>query len=259
MQGLLPGVIAKPCPYPLVAFRSPPRSRVHASWNSAPTNCSFPLKKTTFPCLKNKDHLLEVSTISTSLKNKSPKYDLFLHKNRGPCHPRASKDKLFDLNPYPLMTQKPEWWWRTAACIPYLMAFYDHQYWTYAHPTNNPPPFLDNFESLTFPLLSAIFALPKLFLSCYAFFCWLAIVRQKYWPHFLRFHVINAILIGGLVQVIGISGGWFPSWFFPPHFWSAATFVFLITVLQCVVCAITGSYPDVPFVKDAAYLHADLR
>lgn len=173
--------------------------------------------------------------------------------------PRASKDKLFSFPPYPKMTEKPKWWWRSLACLPYLMNFLDQLTWAYAHPTNNPPPFLENFDNLAFPLHSSLLALPKFFLSCYPIMFYFWIVRRKEWPHFLRFHVISAVLFGSLVQVIGISSNWFPSRFFPPHFWSAATFFFLVTVFDCMRCAIAGEYSGIPFVKDAALLHSDLN
>ncbi|XP_048498256.1 protein TIC 20-IV, chloroplastic isoform X3 [Beta vulgaris subsp. vulgaris] len=62
-----------------------------------------------------------------------------------------------------------------------------------------------------------------------------------------------------LVQVIGVSGNWFPSKLFPPHFWSASSLFFLFTVLECVRCALAGAYPSIPFVKGAALLHSDLN
>ncbi|XP_022762495.1 protein TIC 20-I, chloroplastic-like [Durio zibethinus] len=39
------------------------------------------------------------------------------------CHfsPRANKDDIFK-NSYAVRTEKPEWWWRTLACVPYLIA-----------------------------------------------------------------------------------------------------------------------------------------
>ncbi|CAL9036945.1 unnamed protein product [Musa banksii] len=43
--------------------------------------------------------------------------------------PRASNDVPLSYR-YPPMTKKPEWWWRTLACIPYLMPL--HETWMYA-------------------------------------------------------------------------------------------------------------------------------
>ncbi|XP_017621250.1 protein TIC 20-I, chloroplastic-like isoform X2 [Gossypium arboreum] len=40
--------------------------------------------------------------------------------------PRASKDVPYSFR-FPPMTKKPKWWWRTLACLPYLMPL--HETW----------------------------------------------------------------------------------------------------------------------------------
>ncbi|KAL2892735.1 Protein TIC 20-I chloroplastic [Bienertia sinuspersici] len=258
------GVIAKPGFYAPVGLNHRYRSHVcdHLEVLRPPTALSFP---TTFPSLKSNVRPLHIAAFPAPLVNKQPKDEHYLQNlqfsplKRGSYLPRASKDRLLNFPPYPPMTEKPKWWWRSLACLPYLMNFLDQLTWTYAHPTNNPPPFLENFDNLIFPLHSALFALPRFFLSCYPIFLYFFVVRRKEWPHFFRFHVITAILLGTLVQVIGISSNWFPSRFFPPHFWSAATFLFMATMFEVIRCALAGEYPGVPFVKDAARLHSDLK
>ncbi|XP_010672896.2 protein TIC 20-I, chloroplastic [Beta vulgaris subsp. vulgaris] len=257
------GVIAKPCFYAPGALNHRYRKHVHRPIEVS-TTFSLPLRKM-FPSLKSKAISLHVAALSAPVLNKHSKEDNFSQNlqlsplKRGSYLPRASKDKLFSFPPYPPMTEKPKWWWRSLACLPYLMNFLDQLTWAHAHPLNNPPPFLQNFDNLVFPLHSSLLTLPKFVLSCYPIMYYFWIVRRKEWPHFFRFHVINAMLLGVLVQVIGVSGNWFPSKFSPPHFWSAATLFFLFTVLECVGCALAGVYPSIPFVKDAALLHSDLN
>jgi len=41
---------------------------------------------------------------------------------------------------------------------------------------------------------------------------------------------------------------------FGMHYWLAVAFAFLFTVIQCMQCALKGTYADVPFISDAAYM-----
>uniref|UniRef100_A0A803MSG6 Protein TIC 20 n=2 Tax=Chenopodium quinoa TaxID=63459 RepID=A0A803MSG6_CHEQI len=163
------GVIAQPCFYaPAVLnyrYRQPIR-RDHVE-------VSQPVRRdhVVVPRLKIKACPLHVAAFSAPLAiNKQSNEDSLLHNlsfsplKRGSYLPRASKDTLFSLPPYPKMLEKPKWWWRSLACLPYLMNFLDQLTWLYAHPTNNPPPFLENLDNLVFPLHSSLLALPKFFL-----------------------------------------------------------------------------------------------
>jgi len=199
------------------------------------------------------------SAVINTRKNNQPLHvlqDSPILPRRGPRPPRVLKDVISSAKSQPV--KKPKWWWRTLACLPYLMNFYDHRCWAYAYPTKNVSPFLKAWESYTFPLFFAICHLPNFIISGYAILCYFGIVRNRWWPRFLRLHVMTSVLIGSALQIIGIIGGWCPTWFFPPQFWFAANIVFLVTELYCMVCALRGMGPDVPFVSDAAYLHTDL-
>lgn len=233
------------------------RSSVLVRAKSART-VSSPLK-TRFPCIKSNALSIPSANINTR-KNNYPLHilqDSSVLPRRGPHPPRVLKDIISSAKSQPV--EKPEWWWRTLACIPYLMNFYDHRAWAYAYPTRNVSPFLKAWESHTFPLFFAICHLPNFILSGYAVLCYFGIVRQKRWPRFLRLHVMTSVLMGSALQIIGVVSGWCPSWFFPPHFWFAASIVFLLTEMYCMGCALRGKCPDIPLVSDAAYLHTDLR
>ncbi|KAK6128667.1 hypothetical protein DH2020_037598 [Rehmannia glutinosa] len=168
---------------------------------------------------------------------------------------KASKDVPYSYR-FPAMTKKPKWWWRTLACIPYLMPL--HETWMYAETAYHLHPFLEDFEFLTYPFLGSLGRLPSWFLMAYFFVAYLGIVRRKEWPHFFRFHVVMGMLLEIALQVIGTVSRWMPLAVYwgkiGMHFWTAVAFAYLFTVLECMRCALAGMYADIPFVCDAAYI-----
>ncbi|KAF5182736.1 unc-13-like protein [Thalictrum thalictroides] len=169
--------------------------------------------------------------------------------------PRASKDVPTSFR-FPPMTKKPKWYWRMLACLPYLMPL--HETWMYAETAYHLHPFLEDFEFLTYPFLEAIGRLPSWFLMAYFFVAYLGVVRKKEWPHFFRFHVVMGMLLEIALQVVGTVSRWMPLAVYwgkvGMHFWTAVSFGYLFTVLECIRCALGGMYADVPFVCDAAYI-----
>ncbi|GJX61421.1 protein TIC 20-I, chloroplastic isoform X1 [Tanacetum coccineum] len=133
-----------------------------------------------------------------------------------------------------------------------------HETWMYAETAFHLHPFLEDFEFLTCPFLSALGGLPSWFLIAYFIVAYMAVVRRKEWPHFFRFHVVSGMLIEIALQVMGSVWRWLPSaWYWGKsgmHFWTAFAFAFLFTVLECIRCCLSGMYADVPFVSDAAYI-----
>ncbi|KAE8712705.1 Protein TIC 20 [Hibiscus syriacus] len=176
-------------------------------------------------------------------------------RRRSSLVPRASKDVPYSFR-FPPMTKKPRWWWRSLACLPYLMPL--HETWMYAETAYHLHPFLEDLEFLTYPFFGAIGSLPSWFLMAYFFVAYLGIVRRKEWPHFFRFHVVMGMLLEIALQVIGTVSRWMPLaiyWGkFGMHFWTAVAFAYLFTVVECIRCALAGMYADIPFVCDAAYI-----
>ncbi|MFS7936616.1 putative chloroplast protein import component Tic20 [Helianthus anomalus] len=203
--------------------------------------------------------LVHLSTTSSPLYGH---FGLFTHKtpptsSRRRVSPRASKDAAGAFSyKYPPMEKKPRWYWRTLACLPYLMPL--HETWMYAETAYHLHPFLESFEFLTYPFLSALGGLPSWFLIAYFIVAYLAVVRRKEWPHFFRFHVVTGMLLEIALQVTGTVWRWLPrAWYWGKvgmHFWTAFAFAFLFTVLECIRCCLVGMYADVPFVSDAAYI-----
>ncbi|XP_059643445.1 protein TIC 20-I, chloroplastic-like [Cornus florida] len=204
--------------------------------------------------------LLQLSSASTPLfsgdqGSLSDRIPMLPRRGRSFMSPRASKDVPYSFR-YPAMTKKPKWWWRTLACLPYLMPL--HETWMYAETAYHLHPFLEDLEFLTYPFLEAIGRLPSWFLMAYFFVAYLGVVRKKEWPHFFRFHVVMGMLLEIALQVIGTVSRWMPLAVYwgkvGMHFWTAIAFAYLFTVLECMRCALAGMYADIPFVCDAAYI-----
>ncbi|KAF6162289.1 hypothetical protein GIB67_008418 [Kingdonia uniflora] len=222
---------------------------------SAGTSFSHVPSKATFPGIRSSWGAYQ-STTGGSISYTMPVIPR-LHNisRRSLMIPRASKDVPTSFR-YPPMTKRPRWWWRVLACIPYLMPV--HETWMYAQTAYNLHPFLEELEYLTYPFLGALGSLPAWFLLAYFFTAYLGIVRRKEWPHFFRFHVVTGMLLEIALQIIGTVSRWMPLamyWGkFGMHFWAAVAFGYLFTVLECIRCALSGMYADVPFVRDAAYI-----
>lgn len=177
-------------------------------------------------------------------------------KNIGLTSPLAASKDVPTSFRFPPMMAKPKWWWRTLACLPYLMPL--HETWMYAETAYHLHPFLEDLEFLTYPFLGAIGRLPSWFLMAYFFVAYLGVVRRKEWPHFFRFHVVMGMLLEIALQVIGTVSRWMPLAVYwgklGMHFWTAVAFAYLFTVFECIRCALAGMYADIPFVCDAAYI-----
>lgn len=178
-------------------------------------------------------------------------------RNGRTVSPRAAADDVPQYKGYPPMTKKPKWWWRTLACLPYLMPL--HETWLNAETVYNIHPFLEEFENLTYPFFGALFKLPQWFFYAYFFVAYLGIVRNNKWPHFFRFHTITAMLLEITLSINGtVFVKFLPKGIFwgkiGMHYWLFVAFAFLFTVIECMRCALRGMYADVPFIADASYM-----
>ncbi|XP_062222763.1 protein TIC 20-I, chloroplastic-like isoform X2 [Phragmites australis] len=161
---------------------------------------------------------------------------------------------------YPELSSKPRWWWRTLACVPYLLPL--HNMWSHADAIYHLHPYLQRF-GLLYAFIDTMALLPGwlflvIFMTIYFF-----VVRQKWSPHFLRFHIILAILLDTGSQALATACNWNPSIVFQgkpmAYFWMTMAFIQIFTVLECMRCALSGVYPNVPFISHAAFIHSDLN
>lgn len=170
--------------------------------------------------------------------------------------PRASsKDASSDYR-YPPMTEKPRWYWRLLACITYVMPL--HEPWMFAESAYSLSVVLERYEFLTYPFFGVIGSFPRWALLIYFLTAYLGVVRRKEWPHFLRHHVVMGMLLEITIQVTGFVSRWVPRAFrygqLGMYFWNIVAFGFFFTVVECIRCALTGVYADVPFISDAGYI-----
>ncbi|KAG2659797.1 protein TIC 20-I, chloroplastic-like [Panicum virgatum] len=161
---------------------------------------------------------------------------------------------------YPELTSKPKWWWRSLACVPYLLPL--HNMWTYADAIYQLHPYLQRF-SLLYAFIDTMALLPGwlflvIFLTIYFF-----VVRRKWSPHFLRFHIILAILLDTGSQALATACNWSPSIVFQgkpmAYFWMTMAFIQIFTVVECMRCALSGAYANIPFISHTAFIHSDLN
>ncbi|KAF8693772.1 hypothetical protein HU200_039195 [Digitaria exilis] len=161
---------------------------------------------------------------------------------------------------YPELSSKPKWWWRSLACVPYLLPL--HNMWGNADAIYQLHPYLQRF-SLLYAFIDTMALLPGwlflvIFMTIYFF-----VVRRKWSPHFLRFHVILAILLDTGSQALATAVNWSPSIVFQgkpmAYFWMTMAFIQMFTVVECMRCALSGLYPNVPFVSHTAFIHSDLN
>ncbi|XP_073387947.1 protein TIC 20-I, chloroplastic-like [Physcomitrium patens] len=182
--------------------------------------------------------------------------EITLRRRRCNVTPRAATEDVPSFKGFAPMQEKPKFWWRILACVPYLMPL--SETWMYAETAYSLHSFIEDYEFCTYPFLILIGSLPSWFLLAYFFGAYLGIVRNNRWPHFLRFHVVTGMLLEIIVQVIGTVNDWVPQavyWGkFGAHYWLAVTFAFLFIVLDCIRCALNGMYADVPFLSDASYM-----
>ncbi|XP_021278503.1 protein TIC 20-IV, chloroplastic-like [Herrania umbratica] len=184
-----------------------------------------------------------------------------LHKNhflarqrKSRFSPRACKDDIFKFN-YPVITEKPDWWWRTLACVPYLIALQISSAGYFIQPLAE---HYDIFESFVYFVPGAIRRLHPWFSKIYSYIG-IGIVKDKDWPHFFRFHLMMGMLLETALQLIWYTGNVFPlihyNGRFGMYFWAGIGFFYILTLLICVRSALGGKYAHIPFVSDAAYIH----
>ncbi|CAI0549873.1 unnamed protein product [Linum tenue] len=198
---------------------------------------------------------MHISSTSTSLfkdEDGESSYNLPKLPRRASIKP-AKAYKCFNS---PALAEKPEWWWRTLACIPYLIALQISAAGYYIQPL------LEHygcFENLIFFVPGAITRLPMWFTLLYCFFAYGGIVKNKEWPHFFRFHLMMGLLLETSLQIV-----WATSNFFPlihqegrlgMYYWAGVGFAYILILVQCVRCALAGGYAHVPFISENAYIH----
>ncbi|KAJ4849193.1 hypothetical protein Tsubulata_037078 [Turnera subulata] len=169
--------------------------------------------------------------------------------------PKALRNEVFGFR-YPVLEVKPEWFWRTLACIPYLFALQISDTASYMQPLMDK---LDGFPNLAWFIPGAYTRVPQWFIIVYFCVVYFKLVRNRSVPHFLRFHLVMGLLLENLVQAFWVVSNMFPlihyNGLLGPYYWAGVGVTYILILLHCIRHALAGSYVNVPVVSDAAYIH----
>lgn len=205
---------------------------------------------------------LDLSAASSTLLlsgnevGQSQKTSILLGQRKSSTLVQAKKDNSSITIPFPKMTEKPEWWWRTLACLPYLASLQMSDVGFYIQP------FAEHYQlfgDLIYFVPGAIKRLPQWFTMAYFMVAYFGVVKKKQWPHFFRYHVIMAMLLETMLQVVGHSSNFFPlihyNGTFGIEYWAAVAFMYILILLECIRCALAGKYVKLPFFSIPALAH----
>uniref|UniRef100_A0A1J3HR70 Protein TIC 20 n=1 Tax=Noccaea caerulescens TaxID=107243 RepID=A0A1J3HR70_NOCCA len=179
-----------------------------------------------------------------------------LRRRRKALEPaRAFKDDFFKIK-LPKIAERPEWWWRTLACVPYLVSLQMSDAGLYVQP------FLERHDAIgdmIYFIPGAVNRWPHWFLMVYCYFGYMWVVKNKQLPHFLRFHMMMGLLLETALQIISCTSNFFPLIHFKGRFgmyyWMVIGFTYMCLLLECIRCALAGVYAQIPFMTDAASIH----
>lgn len=176
-------------------------------------------------------------------------------RQRSDITPKATSKDMFSFR-IPVITEKPEWWWRTLACVPYLIALKISDVAFYLQPLSE---HYELFENLIYYVPGGVSRFPGWFTMIYCFFAYIKIVKNKNLPHFFRFHLMMGMLLETSLQIAWYTFNSAPyihyNGTFGMHFWAAMGFAYITVFLYCVRSALSGGYVNLPFISDAAFIH----
>ncbi|GBG89544.1 hypothetical protein CBR_g49334 [Chara braunii] len=179
-------------------------------------------------------------------------------RGRGRGSPaRASADDTRKPTGFPPMQSKPQWFWRVLAVAPYIIPV--SELWLSAEGAYLLNPLLEVLEDAFLPIL--LWYHGQRFLPLITFFAlFLGVVRnQQFWPHFVRYHTLNSVLMEIIIMVATYLVKLLPASIaenvmIVPWVSLIFTLWITITVFYSIACAIKGMYSDIPFISDAVYM-----
>ncbi|KAG4960701.1 hypothetical protein AAZX31_13G248400 [Glycine max] len=158
----------------------------------------------------------------------------------------------------PANAEKPEWWWRTLSCIPYLIALQMSSTGYYLDPFIQKFPF---FQNLIFYIPGGVNRLPIWFpmLYCYVAIVW--VVKNKDLPLIFRFHVMMGMLLELALQIVYTSSNFMPLIHFPGgtlgmYYWTGVALAYIFTMIMCIRSALLGRFVRIPLVSESAFIHS---
>lgn len=231
---------------------------------SFPKLDSFPKLRLSADSVSQRCPRVMISPLSATAPASSN--DLFAHglpplttgftRRQRPVEPaRAFKDDFFKIK-LPKIAERPEWWWRTLACIPYLISLQISDVGFYVQP------FLEKYDAIgdmIYFIPGAINRWPSWFFMLYCYLGYMFVVKNKDLPHYFRFHMMMGMLLETALQIIWCTSNFFPLIHFKGrlgmYYWMVIGFTYICLLLECIRCALAGVYAQIPFVTDAASIH----
>ncbi|XP_010522643.1 PREDICTED: protein TIC 20-IV, chloroplastic isoform X2 [Tarenaya hassleriana] len=234
-------------------WKKHPKSSVHLSNLSSPAQVR--LSASSIP----QSNLQEIGPLSASnqlFAHGLPSLRPGLARHRRPLEPvRAYANDFFKIK-LPKTMEKPEWWWRTLACVPYLISLQISDVGYYLQP------FLERHDAIgdmIYFIPGAITRWPTWFFMAYCYIGYLWVIKNKDLPHYFRFHVMMGMLLETALQIVWCTSNFFPLIHFKGrlgmYYWAAIGFTYICLLLECIRCALAGVYAHIPFVRDAAFIH----
>ncbi|XP_050368321.1 protein TIC 20-IV, chloroplastic-like [Argentina anserina] len=251
--------------YKHVNFRGPAKlNRVACKFNLKPLPILSPGTplNTIMPVLPRGLPSLDLSAASSTVPRgseagRSQKTSILLRQRKSSALVQVKKKDHSSITiPFPKMTEKLEWWCRTLACLPFLASVLMSEHGFHIIP------FAEHyhlFGDLIYYVPGAIKRLPWWFPSAYCILAYFFIVKKKEWSHFFRYHVVMAMLLDTMLQVVGKASEFFPlihsCGTFGIEYCAAVGFLYILILLECMRCALAGKYAKLPFFSTPALAH----
>nr|AFK44630.1 unknown [Lotus japonicus] len=156
----------------------------------------------------------------------------------------------------PANSEKPEWWWRTLSCIPYLIALQMSATGFYLEPL------LDKsriFRSLLFYIPGVYNRLPQWFPMLYCYLAIVIVVKNEDFPILFRFHVMMGMLLEIAMQIVWVTSNFMPLIHFKGtlgmYYWAGVAVAYIVMMMHCIRCAFLGTFVKIPLFSESAFLH----
>ncbi|XP_045800675.1 protein TIC 20-IV, chloroplastic-like [Trifolium pratense] len=157
----------------------------------------------------------------------------------------------------PANAEKPEWWWRTLSCIPYLIALQMSATGYYLEPL------LDKFklfENLIFYIPGAVNRLPPWFPILYCYLAIVVVVKNRDFPLIFRFHLMTGMLLEIALQIVWVASNFMPLIHFKGtlgmYYWAAVALTYIVITMHSIRCALLGTFSNIPVISESAFLHS---
>ncbi|KEH39067.1 putative chloroplast protein import component Tic20 [Medicago truncatula] len=160
----------------------------------------------------------------------------------------------------PANSEKPEWWWRTLSCIPYLIAMQMSAAGYYLEPL------LDKyklFENVIFYIPGAVNRLPTWFPILYCYLAIMVVVKNRDFPIIFRFHVMMGMLLEIALQIVWVASNFMPLIHFKGtlgmYYWAGVALAYIVIIMHSIRCALLGTFSNIPVISESAFLHSLLN